>query len=226
MNQVIALTPTELAPAQQSLRAWCEARIVHWTGKQEIARKAVDHAIAHGWKADRYNAELRRCASRVRFYRKVDRAIELGYLIVPNFPLEIFAVRTNAQSPRAQFSTSSWKDFAQKPRILPEGEGRYISNRPTKDWLAKTTDEKGNVTQKEYFPVSLLEDIEMPFDLVRPEIMQAVDRARGLKLFDQVGVCSDRRADPIVCGQILESSSFGAKTVTFFLAWYVDLDKL
>jgi hypothetical protein len=223
MNQVIALTPTELAPAQQTLRAWCEARIRHWTAQKETAEKAIAHATANCWKCDRYNAELRRCASRVRFYRKIDRAIELGYLIVPNFPLEIFAVRTNAVNPRGEVSSSNWERFLQKPRILPEGEGRYISNRPTVDQDVTVKDGK---EKREYFPVELMEDIEMPFDLVRPEIMQAVDKARGLKLFDQIGVCSDRRADPIVCGQIIESNAFMAKTVTFFLAWYVDLDEL
>jgi hypothetical protein len=224
MNQVIALTPTELAPAQQSLRAWCEARIIHWNGELTKAQAAVDHAVKNGWRADRYNAEVRRCASRVRFYRKIDRAIELGYLIVPNFPLEIFAVRTTANLPASKMSTYRWERFLQKPRILPEGDGRYISSLAAKGEKV-TTDEKGK-EKREYFPVGLLEDIEMPFDLVRPEVMQAVDKARALKLFDQIGVCSDRRADPIVCGQILESNTFTAKRVTFFLAWYVDLDKL
>lgn len=223
MNQVIALTPTELAPAQQSLREWCSVRIETWQKALTKAQEASDHAVRNGWKADRYNAEVRRCASRVRFYRKVDRAIELGYLIVPNFPLEIFAVRTNAQKPRAEVQTYRAR-FLQKPRILPEGEGRYISSVPTVDAISAPTDT--NKTRREYFPVELLEEIEMPFDLVRPEIMQAVDKARGLKLFDQIGVCSDRRADPIVCGQILESNDFNARTVTFFLAWYVDLERL
>lgn len=222
-TQIIALSPTDLAPAQQSLLGWCDQRIAHWLDEQREVKEACDHAIQNKWKAEPFRRALQKANRKIGFYRKIRAAIEAGYLIVPNFPLELFAIRTNAESARADESTYR-KRFAQNPKHLPQGVGEYKNPLPVV-YSSTRQDAKGK-DEKFYWPEELSEELEIPAQLVKPEIMRAIDKARGLKLFDGIGICSDRQADPIVCGQIAESSSWGAKRVTFFIAWFVDMEDL
>ena len=224
MNHIIALSPTDLAPAQQSLLGWCDQRIEHWLSEQRDAKGAYEHAVKNKWKAEPFRNLLNKANRKIGFYRKIRTAIEAGYLIVPNFPLEIFAIRTTATEARADESTSRWQTFAQQPRALPVGAGEYMNPVPAKYEEERTI--KDGKTETFYLPAELKDELEIPLHLVKPQIMAAIDKARALKLFDQIGICTDRKADPIVCGQIIESGSWQSKRVTFFVAWYVDLDAL
>jgi len=224
MNHVIALSPTDLAPAQQSLIGWCDQRIAHWIAEHKEATEGYEHAVKNKWKAGPFQRIVQRANRRIGFYRKVKAAIEAGYLIVPNFPIEIFAIRTNAVEARSDESTARWAQFRQNPRALAQGEGRYVNPIPVK--YTDERDTKDGKTETVYYPAELDTELEIPLHLVKPEIMRAVDKARALKLFDQIGIVTDRQADPIVCGQIVEGAGMSAKRVTFFVAWYVDLDAL
>lgn len=225
MNQVIALSPTDLVPAQQSLIGWCEQRVAHWDAQKVEAQAGLDHAVKNKWKQGPFKVALAKATKKVGFYTKVRSAIEAGYLMVPNFPLEIFAIRTTKTEARSADSTSNWqRQFEQKPSVLPEGAGEYKSPIPEKLTYDDTDKEGKDVTH--YYPGELEDELEVPMHLVKPQIMAAVDRARALRLFDQIGVSTDRRGDPIVCGQILSGTGWSAKRVTFFVAWFVDLDTL
>jgi hypothetical protein len=221
-TQIIALFPTDLAPAQQSLISWCDQRIEHWIKEQGEAKDAYAYAVKQKWNASRFRTQMQKANRKIEFYRKVRRAIELGYLIVPNLPLDIIAIRTNAIEARGgKTSTSKWTRFEQMPKNLPSGEGRYTSPKP-----AIYSDEravKDGKTETFYYPAELSEELELPVRLQKPQVLQAIDQARAHKLFDQIGVCSDASADPIVCGVIRESNSFSGKRLTFFLAWYINL---
>jgi hypothetical protein len=224
MNHIIALSPTDLVPAQQSLIGWCDQRITHWIAEQKEATDGHKHALANKWNAAPFKRLIQKANRKIGFYKKVRQAIEAGYLIVPNFPLNIFAIRTTAVEARADESSSRWSNFEQSCRVLSPGEGEYRNPLPTKDTYADTNKEGKEVTM--YYPTELKDELEIPLHLVKPEIMRAVDKARCLKLFDQIGIATDMHADPIICGQILEGNSASSKRVTFFVAWYVDLDSI
>jgi len=224
MNHVIALSPTDLAPAQQSLIGWCDKRIEHWIAEQKESTEGLEHATKNKWKTEPFRRLVQKANRRIGFYRKVKSAIEAGYLIVPNFPIEVFAIRTNAVEARSDESMSRWETFRQSAKALPQGSGQYVNPIPAK--YSDDREVKDGKTQTFYYPAELDTELEIPLHLVKPEIMRAVDKARALKLFDQIGIVTDRQADPIVCGQILEGAGFSAKRVTFFLAWYVDLDAI
>jgi hypothetical protein len=223
MNHIIALSPTDLAPAQQSLLSWCDQRIAHWIAEHKDANEAAQHAVLNNWKAGPFRNIVQKANRKIGFYKKVRQAIEAGYLIVPNFPLNIFAIRTTATEARDDESRSRWDRFEQKPRVLPAGEGEYRNPIPAKDAV---TEKDGDKDVTMYYPTELSSELEIPMHLVKPEIMRAVDQARSLKLFDQIGIASDYRADPIICGQILEGNSGSSKQITFFIAWYVDLNDI
>jgi len=223
MNHLIALSPTDLAPAQQSLIEWCDKRIDHWIAERREAQEGYDHAIAHKWKASQFKRIMLKADRRIGFYRKVRAAIDAGYLIVPNFPMDVFAIRTGAG--RGRYIEKSYNTgFRQEPRLLEQGQGEYKN--PMPEVFSSNRDDGKGGKKSVYYPGALQDELEIPMHLVKPEIMQAVDRARALKLFDQIGIVTDQKADPIVCGQILSESGWGQKRVTFFIAWFVDLDKL
>lgn len=224
MNHIIALSPTDLAPAQQSLIGWCDQRITHWIAEQKEATEGHTHAVENKWNAAPFKRLMQKANRKIGFYKKVRAAIEAGYLIVPNFPLNIFAIRTTATEATGDESSSRWDRFEQNARVLPPGEGEYRNPVPAKDEYIEKDKEGKDRTM--YYPTDLSDELEIPLHLVKPQIMRAIDQARGLKLFDQMGICSDFRADPIICGQIIEGNSGNAKRVTFFVAWYVDLDSI
>ena len=68
-------------------------------------------------------------------------------------------------------------------------------------------------------------DIDFPFKLAKPQIMEATAAAMALKVFDQIGCLPQFRApDPIICGQILKPKD--RQPVTFFIAWWLDTKTL
>lgn len=220
-TQIVALSPTDLAPAQQSLLGWCDQRIEHWLVEEREAKEAYAYAVKQKWNASRFRTQLNKAGRKIGFYRKVRRAIELGYLIVPNLPLDVLAIRTTAIDARSDESTYRHSRFAQNPKILPEGEGRYMNPNP-----AVYSDERAKADGKKetfYYPAELSDELELPVRLQKPQVLKAIDQARAQKLFDTIGVCSDRSADPIVCGVIREGNGWSDKRLTFFLAWYIDL---
>lgn len=227
-TQIIALNPSELGVAQSSLIGWCEKKIAEWDVDLKLHTEALEHAVANKWKVEGHRKAVNKAAGKIKFYDKIKAAIEAGYILVPNFPLDIFAIRTNRKTPSGKPTERAWEGFDQKAGALPVGEGRFVSATPTKDSYEEDRKNKDGTTKEVtmYYPEELSEEIEIPMSLVKPEIMRAVDIARAQLIFDSIGVSTDRRGDPIVCGQINESSAWSSKRLTFFLAWYVDLNDI
>jgi hypothetical protein len=227
-TQIIALNPSELGVAQSSLIGWCEKKIAEWDVDLKLHTEALEYAIANKWNVEGHRKAVNKAAGKIKFYHKIKAAIEAGYILVPNFPLDIFAIRTNRKNPSGKPTERSWDNFDQKAGALPVGEGRFVSATPTKDSYDEERKNKDGTTKEVtmYYPEELQEEIEIPMSLVRPEIMRAVDIARAQLIFDSIGVSTDQRGDPIICGQIHEASAWSSKRLTFFLAWYVDLNDI
>lgn len=223
-TQLVALSPTDLAPAQQSLLGWCDQRIKHWLVEQKDAKEAYEYAVKQKWNGSRFRTQMQKAGRKLGFYRKVRRAVELGYLIVPNLPLNIIAIRTDRTEAKEDESRSKWSRFEQSGRVLPAGEGSYKSPIPARDSYMDKDKEGKDV--EVYFPTDLQDELEVPVRLQKPEVLRAVDQARAHKLFDEIGVCDDASADPIVCGVVREGHAWNSKRVTFFLAWYIDLNDI
>lgn len=100
MNAIIALNPGQMQEAQATTLAWVDAKIAGAQADVEAAESTVATLRAYGLKPDTAEGQLNKAAKRVRFYRKVRAALALGYYIVPPFPLQLFAIRTDQQVPR------------------------------------------------------------------------------------------------------------------------------
>ena len=150
-------------------------------------------------------------------------------MIVPNFEMDLFAVRTNKSTPRGSTTRSQWEGFIQQGDTLPAGEGRYVDSKP---FVASESYEDTNaqgkaVTVTDRWPTRFDEEITFPVELVKPHIIAATRRAMDQRVFDQVGIVRGaylgRRRDPIICGRVLDRTR-NNRAVTFFIAWWLDKD--
>jgi len=226
---LVALTPADMVPAQAHLVDWCARKIL--TVKAELAdlETNLELATEHGWKHTTVAAALNRTAKRVDYYEKIKAAVEAGYLIVPNFPINVFAVRVaRAKQPQktAQYSYNPEYKTA-RAELLPAGEGRYV------DEELFTSDESYDVTKpdgkKERVNLYVSGDYDtpdFPVALVKPAILQAASRAMALKVFDEMGTVRNQTGrDPIVVGRLRDPRGNG-RGVTFFVAWWLDTASL
>lgn len=233
---VIANSPKEMETAQRSLILWAARKIQ--AIKNDIAEAVEQHRIAkeRRWDAKAWQREVAKHEKRAEFYRKVKTALEAGYYIVPPFPIDVFAIRTDRIRPRRQDSTYS-DNHDQGAAILPAGEGRYVDPKPVRDSYVDhemrvvnhQTGEKKQVPVTYYY-ASEFDEVEFPFRLARAEIKDSTLKAMSLKVFDQLGVLPRvRKPDPIVCGRILfpKQQPYGRRPenqegLTFFVTWWLD----
>ena len=230
---VFARNPSEMQGAQRAMIHWATNKIAATFRDLSEASENLRVAKAHKWRSSAWQTRVRRLKKRVSFYQKVRSALKAGYYIVPPFPVELFAVRTDGKIPKrnkflSQYPHSWHLVEGQTPRLLPEGEGRYVSDEATllrRDVSYSDSDGK-RVQQYEYFADEFSE-IDFPFKLVKPEVMVETARAMAIKVFDQLGVLPSgaRGKDPIVVGQIVPPEP-NRDPVTFFVAWWLDTEGL
>jgi len=182
---------------------------------------------ADSWKHASVVATLNRTAKRILYYEKIKAAVEAGYLIVPNFPIDVFAVRVQRhRQPKVTASYPESSKFDTKPELLPAGEGRYVDDRLFTRDLSHTELREGKERRVGVYVSSDYDTVDFPVVAVKPAILQATQRAMALNIFDQMGsVQNESGRDPIVVGQLLDPRGNGRR-VTFFVAWWLDTASL
>jgi hypothetical protein len=234
---LVARNPQQMAAAQADLTAWLQNKRSSVLADIHELETARDEAKRHKWKTSSFTNAICKFRKQHDFYQKILEAVIAGYTIVPNFPIDIFAIRVNrtwAATPEQYGGGSRASYLAETPDILPAGEGEYKSPKP--DGFHYTRDEKqgDKVTTKHYFASTNMQDCEFPFTVARPEIMTATAEAMALRVFDQIGICpkeNSRRGkgDPLIIGQIAMSVGtygYALKAVNFLIAWHLDLRTL
>jgi hypothetical protein len=81
---------------------------------------------------------------------------------------------------------------------------------------------------RETRPISFAE-VHFPLIAARPAVMDAAQRAMALGLFDQMGICAERKGDPLIIGQTLLPPVNGRtprKMASFLIAWHLNLNDL
>lgn len=226
---VIARDPAEMAKAQKSLILWAARKIQSEKELLTEAQEQYDIAVKNKWRASAWKRRVLLSEKTVNFYRKIKMALEAGYYIVPPFPIDLFAVRTDQKRPLEK--RGSWEAGQQRGRLLPPGEGRYVSD------AAEVWDRHLPGPEKDGKPTTVKEsyaryfrEVDFPFKLAKPEILNATAEAMAKKLFDRMGVLPATRGcgDPVVCGQIIKpgGNHYTEKAITFFVAWWLDTKDL
>jgi len=225
---LVALTPADMVPAQTALRDWCDRKIAAVQLELADLEANLETAVASGFKLRGVQAAVNRTAKRIVYYEKLKAALDAGYVIVPNFPVDIFAVRVQREKQRETTSEyASAATFNAKPELLPAGEGRYVDDQVfTTSEHYEGTNYKNEAVTKTRYRSGNYDVVDFPVTLVKPTVMTATDRAMALKLFDQMGIVrNDSGTDPIVVGQLVDPRGNGRR-VTFFIAWWLDAASL
>ena len=222
--EVIALRPYDIPAAQKHLSSWCEAKIAEI--KTEVANLNESIAVARRTKMRTSNliAHKNMTERRITFYEKVKMAIDEGYVIVPNFPINVFAIRTKAQYVQRFESAYHASDRDQKAQMLPTGHGRYVSPQPIQGER-----QSGGEKPKTLYFADDFDDVLLPVVAVKPTILKATEVAIVKKMFDQIGMVGSPRArDPMIVGQLIDprSSRYNLRVITFFIAWWIDTSDL
>lgn len=221
-----ASTPQEMQSVQSSLIQWCEKKILSLMNDYDDLDKSYEHAKKMKWKTTTLLNHRNKTMKRVEYYSKMKSAFEAGYILVPNMPIGIFAVRTDREYPKQVMSF--WNErFEQKATGTPEGEGEYKNPLP----LVRTNPENKEVNEKTgqmvvkptYWPDEFVE-IDFPMNMAKPHIMEATSHAMGLKIFDEIGVLPDprRKADPVIIGTVKIKEGYNEKVASFLISWHVD----
>ncbi len=235
-THLVARNTQEMDAARTQLKEWLTAKIRTVKHEADELAEARDVAIKQKWG----NAALKRHADmavkRLTFYKKVRSAVDAGYTIIPNFPVDLFAIRVNKLKPPATTYSkdTEYDSFGVKTvpaKQLPEGEGRYVDDSPRGQHRERDLfkDDHTKFTRF-YFDITAYGEVEFPIACARPIVMAATAEAMALTVFDAIGICPSRgiREDPLIIGQIhrLRSGYGGPQIISFLIAWHVDLKTL
>lgn len=220
--QLTATTPDQMVQSQQSLIAWFEKKIARLKEEAWDLEKEKLIAKRNKWRTAAFDRHHKIALKRVDYYVKIREALLDGYFIVPNFPVDLFALRTTAKNVKPdKINYWSTVHFEQKTSGLPMGEGEYKNPAPL-TMQRDYTDANGK--QGRWYWAEDWKEMEFPLSMAKPVIMEATERAMALKVFDRFGIMpsTQRNDDPMIIGQITKTEGYRTKIVSFIIAWYLD----
>ncbi len=231
--QLSALNPMDMQSCQVGLIEWCRRKIMEVSAEAQDLWQAYETAKAKKWKSSTLQRHAALAKKRLTFYEKIKAALEAGYIIVPNFPVTLFAIRTDKDKPAQMYRIhdSSWKpkfNMQQEAKELPVGEGEYQNPLPsTIEESEKSSDGKGGIKTQWHCSAEDWKEIDFPINMAKAHLMEATDDAMKKKIFDELGILPSpyKKKDPLIVGRIRDpkASKFDRDgCVTFIIAWYLD----
>ena len=228
---VFAQNPLQMRQAQAQMVEWAQRKVEETKALLADLEQNLEIAKKNKWRTSTLKTAVLREQRRSEFYCKTKQALEAGYCMVPNFPTGVFAIRTTRETPKAtDLQRQSRYLPTEKSNCPPEGEGEYVD--PQVPAVSCQAPDKEGKLQTWWSAGEDYSDVSFPFTLVKPEIMEATQRAMALKVFDEIGclpesVSSRRYRDPIIVGKITHrQSTYSETTFTFLIAWFMDLDRM
>lgn len=240
--ELSATSPTEMVECHAASKAWCARKIEAMQAEAALLHSelveitaALDHARKQKWSIRALTTAVAAATKResialgrVEFYRKMLAAFEAGYYIVPNFPVTLFAIRTDKPTPkrlwvRCEYSRQA--NFEQSAQALPVGEGQYRNPQPSLAQTDYLKTDKGNTWG---FHADCWNKLDFPANMARLKIMESANRAMDAKIFDEVGFLPAdyrRNPDPLLIGRIIDPRPNKTR-VNFILAWHIDTKNL
>lgn len=221
---VIAEQPGQMQAAQEALIAWATAKVARVKQELDDAEECLAQATASGLKLHGVRKMVATARKGLVYYEKVKSALEEGYCIVPDFPVEIVAIRTNRLEPIGT-AKQNWgvPGIEQKAQVLSEGEGAYVSPIPTAyhSHTIDTTNYEGKKdgTMK-VWKASEFCDVDLPVKFMKPRVVEATNRAMMCAVFDEIGILpASPKKDPLVVGRIIDPKG---RRLSFLISWFVD----
>lgn len=226
---LVALTPAELPATQSALVEWCARKLAALAEVVADLDHNLEIAKRNMWRTASISAALTRERQRIRYYEKIKAAVEAGFLLIPNLPVDVFAVRVH-RAPR--HTTSNYEHsraLTTATTTAPSlGQGHYVDNaKPYEDHSYQVQENGKTVTKPLYVSREYDDEWDFPVTAVKPVVLEAMARAMALKVFDTMGTVQNVQAtgDPIVVGQIVDPTRRG-RMATFFIAWWLNTEDL
>jgi hypothetical protein len=230
---VIARDPEELERAQNKLIEWASNKVTSERQVQAELQENYDVAVKNKWRSSALKRRLDIAKKMVSYYEKIEAALKAGYCIVPNFPVDVFAIRTDKKKPKRNFEQSKYSSHvgrvSQKTESPPLGKGEFVSDIPIDEHRTKRVrDGEGEMTTRYCAQAIGFNEPEFPLTLVKPHIMKDTSRAMTLKFFDEIGVLPERggKGDPMVIGRVVYRQGYTERAVSFLISWWVDTREL
>lgn len=234
--RLVALHPGQLEACQQQLIAWAQAKVQSETERCRELKQNFEAARVAGIRTELILKHLNIATKRAMFFSKVGEAVKAGYYIVPNMPMDVFAVRRKGNAPEVtRTNRGSWRpDLPSiEPQLLPSNEGDYENPRLAEQYKDGTyKDDKGEDHPfRQTISDGFRDEIDFPFALAKPEVLTATQQALALKIFDELGVMparQERRSDPMVIGRIRNPGRRHDRDrdLSFLIAWFLDTDRI
>jgi len=252
MSDALALTEStvhlaarnsgEIEAAKQYMVAWFTRKVGEITEELTIADAAAKYAKEHKWNHAALDGQASRIRKRLGFYEKVLAAIQAGYTIIPDIPIDLFAIRVKRETPNSEMvtvrATTDWEKrqnylpAEEDSQRLPVGEGRYENPTHSSRSVERHTereviDGKETALIKKVWAIAF-DEMEFPIIAAHPAIMNATQEAMSLRIFDQIGVSPQgrRRGDPLIIGQVCLRQGWSTKTISFLIGWNINLRTL
>lgn len=234
--QIFGRTPDEMVRAQKQVILWCARKIVAEKAELKEAVENEAQARKNKWRHEPWRRRVKKHERKIEFYKKIKHALESGFYIVPPFPIDVFAIRVREHYGGARNKVRdlvSKREFmlAANADKLPAGEGKYVDPVPKPYYAGyyKTT-EDGKKESVERWRAGDWADVDFPFQMVRPEVIQQVTDVMAQKLFDDLGVLPSTqrtKRDPLVVGRIFDPTKGQYQTpMHFFVAWWLDYEAI
>lgn len=232
---IAAVNSAQLSGAKQHMVEWFTAKVAEIVEELIGVEAAAKYAKDHKWSHSALDSQASRIRQRKMFYEKVLAAIEAGYAIIPNIPLDLFAIRVKRDDVKAPLVTRNYDWQARQsvaveaPDNLAIGDGRYENPRQriySESETKKLSDGKEH-TSYNAWPLEFC-PMEFPIIAAHPLVMSATQEAMAKRIFDQIGVSPERRrrGDPLVIGQIRMKQGWSERLVSFIIGWNIDLRKI
>lgn len=225
---LVATNGDQIRTAQHELVAFFRAKLDETKQEHRDAEHNLRVAARAGFKLSTYERPVNLAVRRITYYEKCLAAVEAGYLIVPNMPLTLFAIRTNRQCPRGGQQTYNEGERQRAPG-LPIGEGEHVGEFPEMRAIDRYVTDKatGLSNPKTFYSPKDFACVDYPVAVAEPRVMEATAAAMARKVFDSVGVVVDeRRGDPIVVGRVCLNGTWNTPMISFLIAWYIDTKTL
>jgi hypothetical protein len=235
---LVARNPAEMSASLIHLTDWFTQKVAQCRQEYAELSTARDVAKRSKWNYKALANQAVRAGQRVMFYEKCLAATVAGYTIIPNIPVDVFAIRVNRDTPaqRTVENETASPHYWDGPtlrdencQLLPVGDGSYKS--PSQivetDRYEKAVDGK-TITVRSIWPTDYM-GIEFPIIASIPEVMTTTQLAMTKGIFDEIGVSprNVRKGDPLIVGRILMPKvGYSQKTVSFLIAWYLDMRTL
>jgi hypothetical protein len=222
---VLARDPQEMVDAQQGLITWMDRKIAGL--RQELAEAEENLATAKRMKhrTDGWQRQVRLAQGRITFYEKAKSALEEGYCIIPDFPVQLIAVKTSKRRPPLKWHSGRGHNVPNiESQPLPEGEGEYVSPDPLVREVPLPIRE-GEHHHRYESQASEFGKVDFPLKVVKPQILKGMEVALKRKLFDEIGILpqTGRGRDPVLVGRIKRrEGSYNEPTLNFLIAWWID----